>query len=264
MGRALTASVWLCLGKAGCAQCAQYPHCLSCSWIAQDTRELRMPPAGEGGSTGGVGPDVEGPQVGAEEGKIADTSLVLNGDVSQQTAEIPAAVTADVVTAAETVTAKEKQPEESVAENKKDAVIETPVVNEEVSVEPPVNETTVKSPEVVETVAETPKVTETEVKPPPVVAKTVDEAPKVAETVPEIPVVVEKIPEVPKMAEAPVVAEVVAETTKADETPTVAETNGEAPKEAETPVVAEPVPEKQKAAEIPAMAEAPDTAETPI
>merc|ERR1711962_745488 len=216
MGRALTASVWLCLGKAGCAQCAQYPHCLSCSWIAQDTRELRMPPAGEGGRTGGVGPDVEGPQVGAEEGKIADTSLVLNGDVSQQTAEIPAAVTADVATAAETVTAKEKQPEESVAETKKIAVIETPVVNEKVSAEPLVNETTVKSPEVVETVIETP-----------VVAETIDEAPKVAETVPEMPVVAEKIPEVPKMAEAPVVAEIVAETTKADETPAVAETNGE-------------------------------------
>merc|ERR1711962_417192 len=135
MGRALTASVWLSLGKAGCAQCAQYPHCISGSWFSHDTRELRMPPAGEGGSTGGVGPDVEGPQVGAEEGKIADTSLVLNGDVSQQTAEIPAAATADVATAAETVTAKEKQPEESVPETTKDAVIETPIVNEEVSAE---------------------------------------------------------------------------------------------------------------------------------
>merc|ERR1711962_1577868 len=229
MGRALTASVWLCLGKAGCAQCAQYPHCLSCSWIAQDTRELRMPPAGEGGSTGGVGPDVEGPQVGAEEGKIADTSLVLNGDVSQQTAEIPAVVTADVATAAETVTAREKQPEESVAENKQESMVETPVVKEEVSAEPLVNETTVKSPEVVETVAETPKVAETAVEPP-VVAETVAEAPKVTEAVIETPVVAETIDEAPK------VAEVVAETTKADETPAVAETNGEAPKEVETPV----------------------------
>merc|ERR1711962_1708713 len=252
MGRALTASVWLCLGKAGCAQCAQYPHCLSCSWIAQDTRELRMPPAGEGGRTGGVGPDVEGPQVGAEEGKIADTSLVLNGDVSQQTAEIPAVVTADVATAAETVTAKEKQPEESVAETKKDAVIETPVVNEEISAEPSVNETTVKSPEVVETVAETPKVAETAVEPPPVVAETVAEAPKVTEAVIETPVVAETIDEAPKVAQT--VPEILV----------VAEKIPEVPKMAETPVVAEPVPETQKSAEIPAMAEAPDTAETPI
>jgi len=152
-----------------------------------------MAPAGEGGSTGGgVGPDVEGPQVGAD-GKIADTPQIadtqlLNGSVSQLPAAEVSAVTADVATAADTVTAKEIQPGEPVAET----VVEAPVAPEETVVA----DTTVKTPEVAETIGETSKVTEAVV-----------EASVVAETVVEPPVVAEIVAETPKMVETPVEAE---------------------------------------------------------